>query len=94
MTKNFDEDYKDFKFPTADLANIAANKANLERLGIDPNKDDTVFGALFVYCGSHRRAHTVGWCEVDISRKRPLSADSVDASEAEAAALFTEGITF
>jgi hypothetical protein len=47
----------------------------LEKLGIDPEGvDDTVFGTEIVYCASHLRPHSTGWCTVDNVQKVPLVA--------------------
>lgn len=40
----------------------------LRRAGIDPDGDDTAFGAT-VWCNQHRREHTTGWCTVSNREK-------------------------
>lgn len=72
--ENFDENFKDFQVETSLLSSIHANRQNLERLGIDPEGDDTVFGAENLYCGAHRRVHGAGWCTVRLVQKRPLKS--------------------
>ena len=85
---NFDEDFKDFTPDGSSLAAIFANRQNLEKLGVDPdNKDDTVFGTKFIYCGAHCRSHSTGWCTVRLALKRPLSAETSEDAKAEVAAL-------
>lgn len=83
---NFDEDFKNFAFDASFISSLSLNMINLKRLGIDSEtEDDTVFGADFVYCTSHMRPHTAGWCTVGAARKRPLNAknleDALDETE-------------
>lgn len=81
---NFDKDFKDFEPATSYIAAMIRNSQNLENLGIDPDaSDDTVFGATFVYCGSHRNAHSTGWCSVPVASKRPLNAETIEAALTE-----------
>jgi len=76
---NFDEDFKNFEVDASYIDKARKNAENLERLGIDADsEDDTVFGAKFVYCASHQKAHSVGWCTVGVDRKRPLNAMNFD----------------
>jgi hypothetical protein len=84
---NFNEDFKNFNPNTSFIHAQVANKANLERLEIDPMSDDTIFGSKFVFCGAHRRAHKVGWCGVRISQKRPLDAENKTEAQVEIEAL-------
>lgn len=87
LVLDFDEDFKDFRKDTQYISATHENKMNLERLGIDPQADDTVFGARQLYCGAHRRVHGSGWCTVRLSQKRPLKAESREDAIAEASAL-------
>lgn len=81
---NFDEDFKNFVPDGSNLGAIFANMQNLEKLGIDPDKDDdTAFGTKFVYCGAHCRSHSTGWCTVRLALKRPLTAETSEDAMAE-----------
>jgi hypothetical protein len=85
---NFDEDFKNYN--PADGMDVKAgylNRLNLEDLGIDPAAGDDVFGAKFIYCGAHHRAHSSGWCTVRLALKRPLNAETEQDAKAEAKAL-------
>lgn len=42
--------------------------------------DDVIDGVDWVYCFSHRRAHTTGWCTVPKSSKIPLATRGEGAS--------------
>jgi hypothetical protein len=85
---NFDNDFKDFQPNTSFLSALGHNSENLEKLGIDSAEvDDTVFGAKFVYCGSHHTAHSTGWCSVSVAAKRPLNAETKEEAFAEVSAL-------
>jgi hypothetical protein len=42
--------------------------------------DDRVYGTKFVYCRSHCRVHSTGWCTVPVLDKIPL----LSQTEAEA----------
>lgn len=86
---NLNEDFKDF-MPTSggsDLAAIHHNRANLTKLGIDPDGSDTALEAEYVYCEAHCKVHSTGWCTVRLSLKRPLNARTKDEALAEASAL-------
>ncbi len=48
-------------------------------------KDAQVFGATFVYCMSHRRAHATGWCTVGVENKIGLGIDKLSPGGFEAA---------
>ena len=51
-------------------------------------EDETVFGkGRWVYCKSHVRPHTTGWCTVCASNKRLLNATTSDEAYAETRAL-------
>jgi hypothetical protein len=57
------------------LADYEVHEAYCAELGIDPNgDDDTVFGTDYIYCSSHRRGHSTGWCTVRNVNKVPLNA--------------------
>ena len=50
-------------------------------------KDAETFGAdRWVYCKSHVRPHTTGWCTVHVDDKVPLDATTREAAYAEARA--------
>ena len=53
-------------------------------LGVDPDgSDDTEFNSKYVYCGSHRRGHSAGWCTVRNRNKVPLAAEGDQEAAAE-----------
>lgn len=81
---NVNEDFKGY-LPSGgeNLQNIHENRLNLQRLGINPESEDSVFGTPFVYCGAHMRAHTSGWCTVRLVLKRPLLAQTAAEAKAE-----------
>lgn len=55
--------------------------------GLDPySHDDSVLGTAYVYCASHLRAHTSGWCTVSLVDKYPLDATTEPDATAEARA--------
>lgn len=65
------------------------NEDNLIRLQMispddDTPEDDTIFNERFVYCKSHHKVHSTGWCTVSAIRKRPLIGDDIDSAEKEA----------
>lgn len=84
---DFDEAFANFRKDTELISATHANRENLKRLGIDPEADDTVFGARHIYCGAHRRVHGAGWCTVRLSQKRPLKAEDRVGATNEAADL-------
>lgn len=85
---NFDEDFKNFNPDASNIGVSIENGNNLKELGLDPNSDDdTQFGADFVYCGSHMRSHSTGWCTVRLRGKRPLNAKTPEDARAEVQAL-------
>lgn len=83
---NYDLD-RDFNTFTgeSDLESALNNENNLVRLGLiseyEDNEDDTIFNEKFIYCASHRRVHSTGWCTVDVIFKRPLAGDDIDSAE-------------
>lgn len=85
--ENFDENFKGFQVDTALVSAARENRKNLERLGIDPEADDTVFGVRHLYCGAHRRVHGAGWCTVRLCQKRPLQSEDREAAIVEAKSL-------
>jgi hypothetical protein len=40
--------------------------------------DDTTMGAKFVYCRSHLRPHSTGWCSVPTYHKVALDAETIE----------------
>ena len=83
---DIDNDFNDFS--SRYLEDTQRNSANLVRLGlIDEDKDgwlgedDTLFGTNFVYCGSHCRVHSTGWCTVSVAKKRPLRGETIEDAE-------------
>lgn len=85
--ENFDENFKSFQVETEYVSSAWANRQNLERLGIDPDGDDTVFGVENLYCAAHRRVHGAGWCTVRLAQKRPLKSSVREDAITEAKAL-------
>lgn len=82
---DFDKDFKYFEPDTSYVFAVAHNSEILKGLGIDPELiDDTVFGATFVYCGSHNAVHSTGWCTVPVAGKRPLNSETKEEALAEA----------
>lgn len=49
----------------------------------DNDMDDTAFGVDYVYCMSHLRAHSTGWCGVPNRDKIPLKAETLDEANVE-----------
>lgn len=57
------------------LSDYETHGEYVKALGVDPDSsDDTGFNSKYVYCGSHRRGHTTGWCTVHNRNKVPLAA--------------------
>lgn len=83
---NFNDDFKGF-INDDSLEGIHRNRETLKGLGLDPDADDTVFGAEYVYCGAHRWVHVPGACNVCLVLKRPLNATNEQDAKAEVAAL-------
>lgn len=70
--------------PTIDDA-LLARHAALTARDLDPwGEDDSVLGVPFVYCHSHLRAHSTGWCTVAVGDKTPLAATDHETATAEA----------
>lgn len=40
------------------------------------------WGDTYVYCASHMRVHSTGWCTVPNSEKTPIKADTLEEAEA------------
>lgn len=85
ISYDIDQDFKNY-LPNASFENGMINKENLYRLGlIKPEDglcdDDTIFETKFVYCSSHHRVHSVGWCSVDVINKRPLPGELIEEAE-------------
>lgn len=82
---DFEKDFRTFDPDTAYVFAVEHNSEILTKLGIDPElTDDTVFGAKFVYCGSHSAVHSTGWCTVPVAAKCPLNSDTKEEALAEA----------
>lgn len=81
---DLDRDFNVFS-GEADLESARNNEKNLVRLGLISKdelvEDDTIFNEKFVYCASHHRVHSTGWCTVDVIFKRPLAGDDIDSAE-------------
>ena len=39
------------------------------------------WGDTWVYCASHCRVHSTGWCTVPNSEKTPIKADTLEEAE-------------
>lgn len=81
---NIDRDFDNFSAGDT-LASLQKNEDNLIRLGLIEEKyalveDDKIFNEPFVYCGSHHRVHSTGWCTVNVCNKRPLRGDDIDSA--------------
>lgn len=62
-----------------------AGLAFCQQLGLNGYSDvDLDFGAGFVYCDSHRRVHSTGWCTVPLYRKFPLDYPTLYDAEVAA----------
>lgn len=50
----------------------------------EKSPDDLIFGKdAMIYCASHMRPHTTGWCTVSVEDKILLDADSLDEAYRE-----------
>ena len=66
------------------LADHEVHEAYVLSLGLDPKSDDdTAFGVPYIYCSSHRRGHSTGWCTVRVIDKVPLEATTDTEAVAE-----------
>lgn len=55
------------------ISDFSLNEDFLVERGVDPSSsDDTQFGTDRVYCSSHVRVHSVGWCTVSNALKLPV----------------------
>lgn len=52
---------------------------------VQPTTEDSQLDCEWVYCASHRRPHTVGWCSVSVGMKTPLKATDRDDALRECA---------
>lgn len=58
------------------LSDFSLNEEYLRSLDVDPDSsDDTQFGTEAVYCSSHMRIHSAGWCTVSNALKLPVNED-------------------
>lgn len=66
------------------LSDYGPHAEYVKTLGVDPHSnDDTEFGTKFIYCASHLRSHSTGWCTVHNVQKVPLTADTTGEAIAE-----------
>jgi hypothetical protein len=51
---------------------------------IDPwGTNDAIWGTHYIYCASHLRVHSTGWCTVPLVDKVPLCGRTLDKAETE-----------